>query len=296
MKTQKKTDISIILENKFIKEGLKSSAGAFITFKHIPHINNQLISKNPRHTFAQIMDLFYKDKNTFIPNHKTTSPIQLSASIDPTATIGHFTSIGPKSTIKSHTKIMNNVYIGAKVSIGSNCIIYPNTTILDDTLIGDNCIIQSGTVIGSDGFSYGKDGNSYKKIKHIGKVILEDNVEIGANTCIDRSCLTDTVIKKGSKLDNLIHVAHNCSIGTNTAIAAQVGMTGGTTIKNNVMIGGQAAIDNSVIEDDVIILARSGVTKMIKKGSIVSGFPAKNHKDELKILSKLNKLIKKDIK
>ncbi len=286
------SDLTLVLEDKFIKLALSSKAKAFITHKKIEGLSNQLVAKNSRKSLALAIQFFYAEKLSLNSSIQSLKPIADSARVSKLAKIGHFVSVGIDSFVDENTVLMNNVFVGDNCKIGKNCVIYPNVTILAGSIIGDNCIIHSGTVIGSDGFSYAQDNNLYLKVPHIGIVEIGDQVEIGSNVAIDRACLDKTIIKSGSKIDNLVHIAHNCDIGSNTAIAAQTGMTGGTKIGDNVMIAGHVAIDNSEIGNNVIILGKSGVTKDISHNSMVSGFPARDHKIELKEKARLKKLLK----
>lgn len=206
--------------------------------------------------------------------------------IHPSSIIGNSTSLG------SNCRIMEFVSIGKDCRIGNNVIIYPNVTIYDDTVIGDNCIIHSGAVIGSDGFGYADmpDG-SYLKIPQLGNVVLHDNVEVGANSCIDRAVAGSTIISEGVKIDNLVHIAHNVEIGENSAFAAQVGIAGSAKIGNRVRFGGQSAsVGHVKIVDDVTIIAQSGVSKSIDKKGTYFGSPAKPQREAFRIEAVLRNL------
>ncbi len=283
-------DITFILDKKNIQKALDSKASAFITFKDIEKLKKpQLIVEKPRETLAAVILLFYPDLSE--PN--ITDAISSSTSIEKTASIGPFTVIKDHTSIGHHTIIHNNISIGKNCKIGDHCIIHPNVTLYDNCHIGNNVIIHAGSTIGSDGFGYyQKEGRSYK-IKHIGSVIIEDNVEIGANASIDRGCLGKTIIGSGSKIDNLVQIAHNTHIQSNCLIAAQVGFTGSCCVENNVSIGGQAGINSSNIGAYSIIAGKAGVTKTIKNKSFVSGFPAWDHYKELKKEAIVRKLIER---
>lgn len=190
--------------------------------------------------------------------------------------IGAFAYIGEKAKIGRNTKIYPNAYIGNNVSIGDNCIIHPGVKIYHDCVVGNNVIIHAGTVIGSDGFGFAPQADgSFKKVPQIGNVVIQDNVEIGANTTIDRATIGSTLIKSGAKLDNLIQIAHNVEIGNSTVIAAQAGVSGSTKIGNGVMIGGQAGIVGHIqLGDGAKVNAQSGVSKSIDPGKAVTGSPA----------------------
>ena len=190
--------------------------------------------------------------------------------------IGAFAYVSKGVVIGNHSKIYPNTYIGDHVKIGTHCIIHPGVKIYAGTIIGDYCIIHSGTVIGSDGFGFApqKDG-SYKKIPQIGNVIIEDHVEIGANTVIDSATFDSTIIKKGVKLDNLIQIAHNVEVDENTVIAAQTGISGSTKIGKNCIIGGQVGMAGHIkIADGTQIGAQTGISKNSKSGEKLRGTPA----------------------
>ncbi len=192
---------------------------------------------------------------------------------------GAFSYIGRKVIIGDNVKIFPHAYIGDEVEIGNNTIIYAGVKIYDKVMIGNNCQIHAGAVIGSDGFGYApQEDGSYKKIPQLGNVIIEDNVEIGANTTIDRATLESTFIGKGAKLDNLVMIAHNVNIGENTAIAAQSGVSGSTTIGKNCIIAGQAGIVGHIkLADRMTIGAQSGVAKSFNTpGETILGSPALN--------------------
>ncbi|MCB0472394.1 MAG: UDP-3-O-(3-hydroxymyristoyl)glucosamine N-acyltransferase [Flavobacteriaceae bacterium] len=207
--------------------------------------------------------------------------------IDPSATIGDslylgaFSYIGSNVRIGDNVKIYPNVYIGDNVVIGDNTMLFAGTKIYSETAIGKNCIIHSGVIIGSDGFGFAPDSEGvYNKIPQTGNVVIEDNVDIGAGTTIDRATLGSTVIRKGVKLDNQIQIAHNVEIGENTVIAAQTGIAGSSKIGKNCQIGGQVGIvGHLIIGDNVRIQAQSGITRSLKDFETVQGSPALGYND-----------------
>ena len=195
--------------------------------------------------------------------------------------LGSFCYIGKNVIIGDNVKIYPNSFIGDNVTIGDNCVFFAGVRIYSETEIGNNCTIHSGTIVGSDGFGFAplEDG-TYSKVPQIGNVIIEDNVEIGACTTVDRATLGSTIIRKGVKLDNHIQVAHNVEIGENTVIAAQTGIAGTTKIGKNCLIGGQVGFaGHLVIGDNVKIQAQSGIGKNLSDGEVVQGSPAFNYGD-----------------
>lgn len=198
--------------------------------------------------------------------------------------IGAFAYIGENVKIGNQTKIYPNAYIGDNVMIGNNSIIHPGVKIYHDCKIGNNVIIHAGTVIGSDGFGFAPQADgSFKKVPQIGNVVIEDNVEIGSNSTIDRATIGSTLIKSGAKLDNLIQIAHNVEIGHSTVIAAQAGISGSTKIGNGVMIGGQAGIVGHIqLGDGSKVNAQSGVSKSLEPGKAVTGSPAYDYTSALR--------------
>ena len=195
--------------------------------------------------------------------------------------LGSFSYIGKNVVIGNNVKIYPNSFIGDNVVIGNDCIFFAGVRIYSETIIGNNCTVHSGTIVGSDGFGFAPQSDgSYQKVPQIGNVIIEDNVEIGSCTTIDRATLGSTIIRKGVKLDNQIQIAHNVEIDENTVIAAQTGIAGSTKIGKNCMIGGQVGFaGHLIIGDNVKIQAQSGIGKNLKDNEVVQGSPAFNYGD-----------------
>ncbi len=226
--------------------------------------------------FATLLEMFSNASPSVTGISKQCS-IASSVSMGANISIGDFSYVGKNSVIGANVYIHPQVYIGDNVVIGDNSIFFPGVKVYNDSVIGKNCTLHSGVVIGSDGFGFAPiSGNHYQKIPQLGNVILEDHVEIGSNTTIDRATLGSTIIRKGVKLDNLIQVGHNAEIGENTVIAAQTGISGSTKIGKNCMIGGQVGIVGHItIADDVKIGAGSGVEASITmQGAMMLGSPA----------------------
>lgn len=195
--------------------------------------------------------------------------------------LGSFSYVGKNVKIGDNVKIYPNCFVGDNVEIGNNTILFAGARVYSETVIGNNCTIHSGTIVGSDGFGFApQEDGTYSKVPQIGNVIIEDNVEIGACTTIDRATLGSTIIRKGVKLDNQIQIAHNVEIDENTVIASQTGIAGSTKIGKNCMIGGQVGIVGHItIGDNVKIQAQSGIGKSLKDGEVVQGSPAFNYGD-----------------
>ena len=225
--------------------------------------------------FAQMLELF-SSENNIIRQVSSLAFISETARIGDNIYIGEFVSIGDRVVIGNDVMIYPNCVIGHDSEIGDGTILFPGVKIYHDTRIGKKCRIHSGAVIGSDGFGFAQQAdNVFKKIVQVGNVVIEDEVEIGSNTTIDRATLGSTIIRKGAKLDNLIQVAHNVEIGENTVIAAQTGIAGSTKIGRNCMIAGQVGIvGHLIIGDNVKIGAQSGIEHSIKDGQMFLGTPA----------------------
>lgn len=201
--------------------------------------------------------------------------IDATAKIGDNVFIGAFAYIGKNVVVGDGTKIYPSTFIGDNVTIAQHTILHPGVKIYHDCIIGSKVTIHAGSVIGADGFGFAPQADgSFKKVPQIGNVLIEDNVEIGSNSCIDRATIGSTIIKSGAKLDNLLQIAHNVEVGNNTVIAAQTGVSGSTKIGNNVMIGGQAGLaGHLIIGDGAKINAQTGVGKAVKPGTSVTGTP-----------------------
>ncbi|MEN9945947.1 MAG: UDP-3-O-(3-hydroxymyristoyl)glucosamine N-acyltransferase [Pseudomonadota bacterium] len=265
--------ITFLSDSKYKKALSNCQASAIILRQEdasnltIPHI----ITDNPYYYFSQVSNLFN-------PRRKLANKIASSAIIEPTTQLGinpaisHHVVIGDNCLIGDNCQIFAGVVIGENVKLGDNIIIYPNVTIYDNVTIGDDCVLHSGCVIGSDGFGNAQDAKrNYHRIPQIGGVIIGNRVEIGANTTVDCGTFTPTIIKDGARIDNLVQIAHNVEIGSNTGIAAHVGIAGNSKIGNYCMLGGNAGIaDHVEICDFTVIGASTNVGKNITKPALYS--------------------------
>lgn len=237
--------------------------------------------------FASLLDLYTQAKEALKTGIEQPSYIDSTAITGKNIYVGAFAYVGKNAKIGNNSKLYPQVYIGDNVTIGDDCIIYSGVKIYSDSVIGNRCILHSGSVIGSDGFGFAPlENGTYKKIAQIGNAILEDDVEIGANTTIDCGTMDSTIIRKGTKLDNLVQVAHNCEIGENTVIAAQTGLAGTSKVGKNCKFGGQVGLAGHLtIGDNVFIGAQSGVAKSVKENQIILGSPAMEIKEAIKAIT-----------
>lgn len=289
-------DITFVSSSKYLRQACESNASCIIVKELVPDIKiSQLITSNPLFAFAKAIECFY-------PGLSFQSGISEKAVISGRVQFGKDVSVYPCAylsddvSIGDDTVILPGVFIGEKTVIGKHCIIHPNAVIREGVTIGDRVIIHSGTVIGSDGYGYTFEKGEHYKIPQAGGVIIEDDVEIGSNVSIDRATLGNTVIGKGTKIDNLVQIAHNVKIGEKSLIIAQVGIGGSAEIGSYVTIGGQAGLaDHTVIETGTMIAAQSGLFGHMTKG-VYSGSPAIPHRDWLRaqaLFAKLPEIYKK---
>jgi len=250
-------------------------AGALIVAADSPiAYANLVLVPDPQLAFALLLEHFHP-RVPFCTGIAASSEIAATARMDANVSVGPFSSIGADCQVGADTEIHANVAIYHHVRIGRQCLIYSNVVIRENVEIGDRVIIHPGAVIGADGFGFGRtaDGTAVK-IPQKGKVIIGDGCEIGANTCIDRSTIEETVLAENVKLDNLVQIGHNVRIGRNTAISSQTGISGSTRIGAQVIMGGQVGIaDHIEIADGVMIAAKSGVTGSVKTRMIIAGIP-----------------------
>lgn len=234
---------------------------------------------------AALLEYVTAKKRSYRRYRGLRSRVRWSSKIGKKVYVGDFAYIGKKAVIGDYTKIYEHVYVGDGVKIGSNCIIYPGVRIYPGMVIGNNVIIQANAVIGCDGFGFApmQDG-TWKKIEHTGNVVLEDNVEIGANACLDKSQMGSTIIRSGCKIDNFCQIAHNVEVGKNTVMAAQCGIAGSTKIGEHCIFGGQVGVAGHItIADNTSIGAQAGVLGAIKEsGKVYLGTPAIPYKEYLR--------------
>lgn len=247
---------------------------SFVPAKELPSTLTLVLVEDAYSCFAKLLEL-YGQMTKKQPAIEQPSFIHESAQYGEGIYLGAFAYLGANSRIGNNVIIYPNAYIGENVTIGDGTVIHPGVTIYHDCKIGSNCIVHSGVVIGADGFGFAPDENGvFKKVPQIGNVIVEDHVEIGSNTTIDRATMGSTILRRGVKVDNLCQIAHNVELGRNTAMAAQVGVAGSAKIGENVMVGGQAGISGHLhIADGTKIVAQSGIPSSVKKAETLMGSP-----------------------
>jgi UDP-3-O-[3-hydroxymyristoyl] glucosamine N-acyltransferase len=284
-------EITFISNPKYLSNLNTTGASAVIVSKEVTQADKALLCvTHPKLAFARILTLFSQEP--YQPKG-----IDSNAWVSPTAKLGKdltlypFVYIGDRCSIGDRVTLYPGVYVGEDSSIGEDSILYPNVSVYSRTLIGSRVILHSGVVVGSDGFGYEKEGRKNVKIPQVGRVEIEDDVEIGANTTIDRATFSKTVIRKGVKIDNLVQVAHNVTIGEDSIIVAQVGISGSTKIGSNVTLAGQVGVVPQVeIGDNVMVGAQAGVTHDLPANQGYLGSPALPHREFLRAITTFPKL------
>ncbi len=271
-------DLSIVTQERYLPRVAASAAAAVILGEGWPAVDRPALrTSNPLLAFARALALFHPPAPA-LPGIHPTAVVAQGATVAPTAGIGPLCVVGPGASIGAGSMLEAQVFVGAGVRVGADCRIWANVTLREGTQIGDRVIVHSGTVIGADGFGYAHEGARHVKIPQIGRVVIEDDVEIGANAAIDRATLGETRIGRGAKIDNLVQVAHNVVIGPGAILVAQVGIAGSSQVGAGAVLAGQAGVvDHVRIGDGAMVAAQAGVTKDIPDKGMVGGSPAVPH-------------------
>ena len=275
--------IVFLLEGKYAAEVARSGAGAAVVAKHDPAIAKpQLVAARPRLAMATIMQRFVAPP-AYVDVHPT-AVVHETATLGDGVAIGPYAVVGAGAAIGAGTLLHAHVVVGRNAAIGAGCLLHPHVVVYDDVVVGDRVILHAGTVVGSDGYGYAPDeAGRHIKVPQLGNVVLGDDVETGANVAIDRGTFGSTVVGRGTKLDNLVHLGHNDRIGEDVLIVSQTGISGSVTVGNRVTLAGQVGVAGHLtIGEGAMVLARSGVTKDVPPRTMVSGFPARPHKEELR--------------
>jgi len=300
-------DLVFVEDEKYLAEALRSAAGAVIAGQFASSGASDrplLVSDHPKLAFARAArvlrdDELLADGTARQGSVHPTAVIHSSVVLGPRVLVEARAVVGERAQIGRHTRISAGCVLGSDVKIGNNCEIYPNVTIYPGTTLGDRVIVHAGAVLGSDGFGYVRDRKTgwYEKFPQVGGLVVEDDVEIGANATIDRGALDETRIRRGTKIDNLVHIGHNCQLGEDVVIAAQTGLSGSIVIENGVVLGGQVGIgEHARIEAGVMLGGQGGVlpNKVLRgKGVAFWGTPAQPVRQYLKQLATLARLAKK---
>ncbi len=293
------SELVFVEDEKHLPRALQSGAGAVVAGEFAAGASGKpmLISRHPKLSFARAAR-FLQDGVGAVVNDgiHATAIVHSSVRLAPSASVGEYGVLAEGVEIGEGTRIGASCSAGRGVKIGRECVIYPRVTIYSGTTLGDRVIVHAGAVLGSDGFGYVRDPESgrYEKFPQVGRLVVEDDVEIGANTTIDRGALDETRIGRGTKIDNLVHIGHNCKLGQNVVIAAQTGLSGSIVIENDVVLGGQVGIgEHARIEEGVMLGGQGGVlpNKVLRgKGVAFWGTPAQPVKQYLKQLAALARL------
>ncbi len=286
--------LAFITEQKYVEKASKSDIPAFVVNNEcVVNGKTNLITEDPEYIIAKIASLFAPTQLAQSDMIAPSATIDSSAKIKQNVMLGANVVIGKDVLIREGVRIFPNTVVMDRCQIGANCIIYPNCTLREDTVLGDDCILQPGVSLGGDGFGYVTRNKSHEKIPQLGQVILEDKVEVGANSTIDRARFSETRVGKGTKIDNLVMLAHNVKTGKDCLIVSQVGVSGSTTLGDRVILAGQVGTVGHVsVTDDVTILGKGGVTKDITKAGTYAGMPIKPIKVWLKAVAQLYKSTK----
>lgn len=283
-------DLTFLANAKYERYLESTKASAVIVSKDVTRVASNgralIVVDNPYGGFARVVGLF--DQEEPLPGRG----VHPSAVVADSASLGNGITVGPAAvvmrdaTIGDRSAICAGAYVGPGVTIGADTIVYPNVTIKGASIIGNRVIIHPGSVIGSCGFGFAREGDGHRKIPQIGKVVIEDDVEVGANVCVDRATVGVTRICRGTKIDNLVQIGHNVVLGEGSIVVAQVGISGSTEVGKHVVLGGQAGLaGHIVIGDDAMVAAQSGVTKSVSPGERVSGYPAQKHSRSKRLLA-----------
>ena len=295
--------------------GIKEATDGEVTFltnrRYLPYLadcgatavivpaGREIASAGPLHlTVANPLTALINAVHYFYPEQRATGEgVHATAVISPEASLGDDVSIHAHVVVEAgaqvgdRTILMPGTFVGTGSTIGEDALIYPNVTIRDGVVIGDRVIVHAGSVIGSDGFGFAHHEGAHRKIPQVGHVQIEDDVEIGANTTVDRATLGTTIVGRGTKIDNLVQIGHNVSIGENTLLCAQVGISGSTEIGRNVVLAGQAGVTGHIrVGDGAVIAGQAGVTRPVPDGMCVSGYPARPHQEANRAIARVNSL------
>lgn len=277
-------DLTLAAQKKYQEHLDQTRASAVIVSPGVESEEKPLLQvERPKVAFARLLALFHP-RPAAVTGISPQAHISESSRVFEDVTIHPFVFVGDEVVIEKEVTLFSGVHVGNHCVIGRGCVLHPNVTLYENVSLGERVILHSGTVIGADGFGYVFDGQTQVKIPQTGSVTIGDDVEIGANSCVDRAGFGVTVLERGVKLDNHVHIGHNCRIGENTVIAGQVGLSGSVEVGKNCTFAGHAGVvDHVKIGDQVTVMMKSAVSKDIPSQSVVSGQPAMEHRQWMKI-------------
>jgi UDP-3-O-[3-hydroxymyristoyl] glucosamine N-acyltransferase len=280
-------DITFVANPRYAEFLSGTRASAVIGGKDVKAAKPLIRIDDPYYAYLQVLSLFAAQQAvSYARGVHPMAVVHPEAVLGEDVCIGPFCEIGERASVGSGSTLLCGTFVGRGSVIGANCLIYPNVTIREGCRVGDRVILHPGVVLGSDGFGYARNGGAHHKVPQIGGVVVEDHVEIGANTCVDRATTGSTVIRRGTKIDNLVQIAHNVVVGEATVIAAQAGISGSAEIGNHVVIGGQVGVVGHIsVGDGVTVGARGAVTKSVVPNITVSGYPAREHVQARRLLA-----------
>jgi UDP-3-O-[3-hydroxymyristoyl] glucosamine N-acyltransferase len=276
-------EITFLANPRYRKDLEATGAAAVLLAEPVEGLKAaQLVVADPYAAYARVMQRLFGTRRA-APGVSPDARIDPAARVGAEAHVGAFVTVGPDAVVGARATLHPGVHVGAGCRLGDDVVLHPNVVVRDGCRLGHRVIVHAGTVIGSDGFGFATEGGVHHKIPHVGIVVVEDDVEIGANVTIDRAVLGETVIGAGAKLDNLVQVAHNVRVGPGSLIAAQSGISGSTTLGRYVVLAGQTGVAGHLtVGDGARVAGKAGVTKDVPGGETVSGFPAAPHRAQLK--------------
>lgn len=286
-------ELTFLANAKYQKYLESTHASVIVVPRDTPDMPGKTLIRtdDPYFTFMRIVRMFNPEEPLIDPGVHPSAIVHESSSLESDVRLGAYVVVGKNCKIGCRSILMPGVIIGNGAVIGEDCVLHAHVSIRENVILGNRVVIHDGTVVGSDGFGFAPHAGSFHKIPQVGTVVIEDDVEIGANTTIDRATLGETIIRQGTKLDNLIQVAHNCQIGEHTVIAAQAGLSGSTKIGKYVRVGGQAGFAGHLeVADGAAVGAQAGVTKSISSGQVVFGTPANPVKEEFRLHAMIKRL------
>ena len=269
-------DISFLTDSRYLAAARASRAGAFLAPDGAPPLSAPVLRATaPRLALIRLLRLFHPEESVH-PGIHPRAAVAAEAYVDPSASVGAFAVIEANAVVRAGVRVFPFVYVGAGAEIGEDTRLYPHVVVLDRVRVGRRVIVHAGAVLGADGFGYAPDSGAYRKIPQVGGVVIEDDVEIGANTTIDRSTIGDTVICRGTKIDNLVQIAHNVLVGADSIIAAQAGIAGSSRLGSGAVLGGQSGVsDHVTLGADVALAAGAGAIADIPDSGRYLGLPAR---------------------